>query len=61
MNTWQDVQRKKTEMRSQAVSTLTQNEISVLMKVLEFEWENRHLKSPDFRRSLRAFIIQEIQ
>lgn len=61
MNTWEDVQRKKAEMRSQAISALTQNEISILMKVLEFEWENRHLKSPDLRRSLRTFIMQEIQ
>nr|WP_143548178.1 hypothetical protein [Rhodopirellula sp. SM50] len=61
MNTWEDVKRKKAEMRTAAVSTLTENEKSILMKVLELEWENRHLKTPDIRRPLRTYIAQEIQ
>lgn len=61
MHTWEDVKRKKAEMRTEAVSTLTDNEKTILMKVLELEWENRHLKTPDIRRPLRTFITQEIQ
>ena len=30
----------------------------LLAKVLELEWENRHLKTPDIRRTLRNFIQQ---
>jgi hypothetical protein len=61
MSTWKDVQVKKAEMRKEAIAQLSDQEKEVLMKVLELEWENRHLKTPDVRRPLRNFIKQVIQ
>jgi len=61
MNTWEDVQKKKALMRKEAISSLSDEEKEILMKALDLEWENRHLKTPDIRRTLRNFIKQVIQ
>lgn len=61
MHTWQDVKEKKAEMRKQAVATLSNEEQEILMKALELEWENRHLKSPDIKQPLRNFVQQVIK
>lgn len=61
MHTWQDVKEKKAEMRKQAVATLSSEEQEILMKALELEWENRHLKSPDIKHPLRNFVQQVIK
>ena len=61
MHTWEEIKKKKAEMRKEAVATLTESEKEILMKVLELEWENRHLKTPDIRRPLRTFVTQAIK
>ncbi len=61
MHTWQDVKEKKAEMRKQAVATLSNEEQEILMKALELEWENRHLKSPDIKQPLRNFVQQVVK
>ena len=61
MNSWEDVQKKKIQMRKEAIASLTDEEKEILVKVLDLEWENRHLKTPDIRRTLRNFIKQVIQ
>ena len=61
MHTWQDVKEKKAEMRKQAVATLSSEEQEILMKALELEWENRHLKSPDIKQPLRNFVQQVVK
>ena len=61
MSSWQDVQAKKAEMRKEAVAELSTEEKDILMKVLELEWENRHLRTPDVHRTLRAYVKQVIQ
>lgn len=61
MNNWKDVQAKKSQMRQEAIADLSADEKAILMKALELEWENRHLKSPDVHRPLRNFIKQVIQ
>jgi hypothetical protein len=58
MNNWEDVQARKAEMQKKAVASLLSSDREVLAKVLELEWENRHLKTPDIRRTLRNFIQQ---
>ena len=58
MNDWEDIQTRKAEMQKKAVASLTTSEREILAKVLELEWENRHLKTPDIRRTLRNFIQQ---
>lgn len=58
MQDWEDVQARKTEMQKKAIASLTTNDREILAKVLELEWENRHLKTPDIRRSLRNYIQQ---
>ena len=58
MTDWEDVQARKTEMQKQAVAALTTADREILTKILELEWENRHLKTPDIRRTLRNFIQQ---
>lgn len=59
MNDWEDVQTRKSEMQKKALATLTPSDREILAKVLELEWENRLLKTPDIRRTLRNFIHQE--
>ncbi len=58
MTDWEDVQTRKAEMQKKAVATLSPQEREVLAKVLELEWENRHLKTPEVRTPLRNFITQ---
>ncbi len=61
MSGWQDVQAKKAQMRKETIEELSDEEKDILVKVLELQWENRHLKSPGLRRPLRNFIKQVIQ
>ena len=61
MSDWEDVLRKKAEMQKKAIATLEPAEQEVLVKVLELEWKNRDLKTPDVRRPLRNFIQQVIK
>jgi hypothetical protein len=61
MKSWQDIKKKKADMQKDALAKLSDGEKSILAKVLELEWENRHLKTPDIRRPLRTFITQEIK
>jgi len=61
MQTWDEIKKKKAEMRKAAIATLSDSETEILMKVLDLEWENRHLKTPDIRRPLRTFIAQAIK
>jgi len=61
MNTWEDVQTKKAEMRREAVSTLSKEEKEILVKILDLEWENRHMKTPDIKKQLRTFIQQVVK
>ncbi len=58
MSDWEDVQTRKAEMQKKAVAALSATERELLAKVLEMEWENRHLKTPDIRKPLRNFIQQ---
>jgi hypothetical protein len=58
MNQWEEVQRKKADMQRRAVAELGEQEQEILQKVLELEWDNRHLKTPDIRKTLRNFIQQ---
>ena len=58
MTTWEDVQGKKAELLQKIVTSLELGEQEILQKVLELEWENRHLKAPDIRKTLRTFIQQ---
>ena len=60
MNTWDDVKAKKAQMRKEAVATLSNEEKEILVKVLELEWENRHLKTPDIKKPLRNYVQQVI-
>ena len=61
MNSWEDVQAKKAQMRKEAVSILGEEEKEILVKVLELEWENRHMKTPDIKKKLRTFITQVVK
>lgn len=61
MSSWEDVQAKKAEMRKEAVSVLAEEEKEILVKVLELEWENRHMKTPDIKKQLRTFITQVVK
>jgi hypothetical protein len=58
MTDWEDVQSRKAEMQKQAIAALNPADREVLAKILEMEWENRHLKTPDIRKTLRNFIQQ---
>lgn len=61
MNTWEDVQTKKAEMRKEAVAMLSKEEKEILVKILDLEWENRHMKTPDIKKQLRTFIQQVVK
>ena len=63
MDIWEDVQKKKAEMQKAAVSALSAEEREVLLKALELEWDNRHLKTPGVKVKgpLRNFIQQVIK
>lgn len=61
MNNWEDVQNRKVQMRKQAIASLSDEEREILVKILDLEWENRHLKSPDVHRILRNYIKKVIQ
>jgi hypothetical protein len=65
MASWEDVQTRKVEMQNDAVSMLTMEERSILLKALELELENRHLAhsaaAPEIRKKLRNHIIQEFK
>jgi hypothetical protein len=61
MDTWEDVQGKKAAMQKEALAALDPHEREILAKVLELEWENRHLKTPDVRKQLRNFIQQVLK
>ena len=58
---WQDVQKRKAEMRARTLSQLSDAEKEVLSKVLELEWENRHLKTPEIKQPLKNFIDQVVK
>jgi hypothetical protein len=65
MPSWEEVQARKVEMQKEAVSTLEKEEYEVLRRVLELEWESRHLAhsaaASEVRKTLRNFIIQEFK
>jgi hypothetical protein len=61
MESWEDVQAKKSQMQKEAVAPLDKAQKEILAKVLELEWENRHLKTPDIRTQLRNFIQQVVK
>ena len=61
MSDWKAALQKKDAMQKKAISSLEPAEQEILIKVLEMEWENRHLKTPDVRRPLRQFIQQVIK
>ncbi len=65
MPNWEEVQERKIEMQKDAVSSLGKEEYEVLRRVLELEWENRHLAhsaaASEIRKTLRNFIIQEFK
>jgi hypothetical protein len=63
MEDWQEIKRKKSEMLQEIASTLSDNERSILVRVLELEIEQRHRKraSQDVRERLRDFTRQEIR
>lgn len=58
---WHEVQKRKAEMRVKALAELSNEEKDILSKVLELEWENRHLKTPEIRQPLRSFIDQVVK
>jgi hypothetical protein len=58
MTDWEDVQTRKAEMQKKAIAALSSVDREILTKVLELEWDNRHLKTPDVRKTLRNFIHQ---
>lgn len=65
MPSWEEVQARKVKMQQEAVSTLEKEEYQVLRRVLELEWESRHLAhsaaASEVRKTLRNFIIQEFK
>lgn len=48
-------------MRKEAVATLSKEEKEILVKILDLEWENRHMKTPDIKKPLRTFIQQVVK
>jgi hypothetical protein len=52
-------------MQKEAVSSLEKEEYEILRRVLELEWENRHLAhsaaASEIRKTLRNFIVQEFK
>ena len=58
MQTWEDVQGRKATLQRESVAELSKEQQDILVKVLELEWEFRHLKTPDVRKPLRNFIQQ---
>lgn len=61
MDSWEDVQAKKSQMQKEAIAPLDKAQKEILAKVLELEWENRHLKTPDVRGPLKNFIQQVVK
>jgi hypothetical protein len=65
MPNWEEVQTRKAEMQKEAVSSLEKEEYEILRRVLELEWDNRHLAhsaaASEIRKTLRNFIIQEFK
>ena len=65
MPSWEEVQERKVEMQKEAVSSLEKEEYEVLRRILELEWDNRHLAhsaaASEIRKALRNHIVQEFK
>ncbi len=65
MPNWEEVQARKVQMQKEAVATLEKEEYEVLRRILELEWDSRHLAhsaaASEIRRTLRNFINQEVK
>ena len=61
LNTKSQITVRRFTMQKEALTALDPHEREILAKVLEIEWENRHLKTPDVRRQLRNFIHQVLK
>lgn len=58
---WQEVQKRKAEMSAKAIAGLSDAEKEVLSKVLELEWDSRHLKTAEIKQPLKSFIDQVVK
>lgn len=56
MSEWEDRVKRKRDIQREILSELTPEERKIYTETLMFEWENRYLSRPRFKRPLKDLV-----